>query len=274
MEQQVTIAGATEPGWFVDLTQFSPADYGWQDGRLVAHGIAHDTGANPAAGLAGFIVKHVYADHNSSRAVERALHPLLETLRASPDKVGLNFGAGGVRLDPRILNLDIQNKDHIDLVSNGGKIPLKDQAVDLVITQEVLEHIGDYEGALQELARVLKPGGTIYCQLPFQIGFHPGPCDYRRFSRHGMQWLFRSDQWDIETVGVAVGHGTALYRIFVEFMAVTASALHRSLYRPAKGLAAILLYPLKLFDGLTERSEEKDRIAGGYYLVAKRTTAK
>ena len=64
-----------------------------------------------------------------------------------------------------------------------------------------------------------------------------------------------------------------MYRIAVEFFAVTASALHQVLYKPTKGLAAIALWPIKLFDGLTARSMERDRIAGGYFTIAKRTEA-
>lgn len=237
-------------------------------------GAPENTGANPSTGFAAFLVRNVYATHNSSGPIRRALGPLINNLALDESRVGLNFGAGGERrLHPRILNLDIQDQTHIDLVTDGGDIPLKDASLDLVVTQEVLEHLADYRGAVRELARILKPGGAIYCQLPFQIGFHPGPWDYRRFSRQGIEQLFDGPEWRIEQVGVAAGHGTAFYRIAVEFCAVTMSALHRSLYRPAKGLSAVLLYPFKHFDGLTERSSEKDRIAGGYYVIARRTDA-
>ncbi|WP_439475930.1 class I SAM-dependent methyltransferase [Brevundimonas sp.] len=262
------------PGWFAHLVQFSPDHYGWKDGRLVFHGAPGNTGANPSTGFAAFLVRNLYATHNSSGAIRRALGPLVNDLALDESKVGLNFGAGGGgRLHPRILNLDVQDQAHVDLVTDGGDIPLKDASLDLIVTQEVLEHVADYRGTVRDLARILKPGGIIYCQLPFQIGFHPGPNDYRRFSRQGMEQLFEGPEWHIEQVGVATGHGTAFYRIAVEFCAVTMSALHRSLYRPAKGLSAVLLYPFKLFDGLTERSSERDRIAGGYYAVARRTDA-
>lgn len=258
-------------GWFAPLVRFSPEEYAWKHGRLVRRGAPESDGANALSGLAGIMVRNVYATHNGSRPIRRALRPLLEDLARDETKVGLNFGAGGVRLHPRILNLDVQDQSHIDLVTDGAAIPLNDASLDLVVTQEVLEHVADDRAALAELARVLKPGGRIYCQLPFQIGFHPGPWDYRRFSRQGMEQLFAGPLWEIEQVGISVGHGTAMYRIAVEFWAVTFSALHPAFYRPVKGVAALLLYPFKLFDGLTERSPERDRIAGGYFVVARRT---
>lgn len=220
-----------------------------------------------------FIVYQIYADHNSSSSVRRALRPLLKDFSGDETLRGLNFGSGLMRFHERMINLDVQDSETVDIVSDGKAIPLKDASVDLVITQEVLEHIPDYRAALSELERVLRPGGKIYCQLPFQIGFHPGPFDFWRFSRQGISNLFEGPQWSVQQVGISVGHGTALYRMAVEFVAVTASVIHQILYKPAKGLAAILLWPIKLFDGLTERSAERDRIAGGYFVVATRTEA-
>ncbi|WP_332639684.1 class I SAM-dependent methyltransferase [Brevundimonas sp.] len=260
-------------GWFVGITDFSPEDYDWREGRLIARDAMAPFDATSKGGLGGFVVKHIYADHNSTAAVRRALAPLLAEFARDESRRGLNFGSGGMQFHKRFINLDVQNTKSVDIVSNGGRIPLADASIDLIITQEVLEHVADYRAALGELERVLRPGGEIYCQLPFQIGFHPGPYDFRRFSRHGVVDLFAGPQWSIRQVGISVGHGTALYRIMVEFFAVTASALHQVLYKPMKGAASILLWPLKLFDGLTERSAERDRIAGGYFVVATRTEA-
>jgi hypothetical protein len=70
---------------------------------------------------------------------------------------------------------------------------------------------------------------------------------------------------------LSIGHGSGFYRILVEFIAVTASAFSQRLYRPVKGLAAVVCAPFQWFDILTPHSKEKDRIPGGYYcLVVKR----
>lgn len=42
-----------------------------------------------------------------------------------------------------------------------------DQSFDLVITQDVFEHIPDYQKAFIECARILKPGGRLLFTIPF-----------------------------------------------------------------------------------------------------------
>jgi SAM-dependent methyltransferase len=45
-------------------------------------------------------------------------------------------------------------------------LPFADATFDRVIASEVMEHVGDDRGALAELVRVLRPGGTIAVTVP------------------------------------------------------------------------------------------------------------
>ena len=49
---------------------------------------------------------------------------------------------------------------------DGLNLPFPDGTFDRVIASEVLEHIPDDDGAIAELARVLRPGGTIAVTVP------------------------------------------------------------------------------------------------------------
>jgi SAM-dependent methyltransferase len=46
------------------------------------------------------------------------------------------------------------------------RLPFPDAHFDRVICAEVMEHVHDYESALGELVRVLKPGGTVGITIP------------------------------------------------------------------------------------------------------------
>ena len=219
-------------------------------------------------GLKRFVVNHVYAAQKNSRAVKKALDQILAEF--GENAWGLNFGAGSTKFHERILNLDIGRGPKTDIVNWGDELPFRDEMLDLVLSQEVIEHVDDPQKWIAEIYRSLKPGGKFFCQLPFIIGYHPGPTDFWRFTKEAYPQLFPEDKWEIETLELSLGHGSALYRIVVEFNAVTASVIHPKLYMITKGLSAILCAPLQWFDCLTRFSNQKDRIPGGYFCIVRK----
>ncbi len=50
--------------------------------------------------------------------------------------------------------------------ANALQLPFADNSFDKVICSEVLEHIPDYEGALAEIERILKPNGLFCASVP------------------------------------------------------------------------------------------------------------
>lgn len=218
--------------------------------------------------IRSFFVKLVYADHNKSRSVVKAIKKCLSEF--PEDGVGLNLGAGSVNFDNRIRNLDIFPGENIYYVARAESIPEKDDFFDLIITQEVLEHVQDPFKAMNEIYRTLKPGGTLYCQLPFTIGYHPGPTDYWRFTKEGSREMVEKNGFTVEEIGISVGGATGFYRISVEFFATLFSTILPPIYHLLKALFAIVFYPIKWLDIIVNLNKQKDRIAGGYYIIAKK----
>ena len=58
------------------------------------------------------------------------------------------------------------NKSFLLTSANALHLPFADNSFDKVICSEVLEHIPDYEGALAEVERILKPGGLFCASVP------------------------------------------------------------------------------------------------------------
>ena len=254
------------PGW-KDLIRSEDQRWIWQESKLIHQDQLHnDIPPRTSSKVQKAIVSNVYAAQNRSPQVFACLSRLLSELKAG--NWGLNLGSGATNYHPQLINLDIQDSENVDVLNLGTALPFKNNSLDLVISQEVLEHIADPWDTISEVHRVLRPGGKFYCQTPFIIGFHPGPCDYWRFSRQALEHLFKKPQWERRELELTLGHGSGLYRILVEFLAVTASTISQRFYRPVKGLAALLCYPLQWFDYLTPLSQEQDRIPGGYYCVA------
>ncbi len=53
-------------------------------------------------------------------------------------------------------------------------IPLPDRAVDLTVSFQVIEHLHDIPGYLDELQRVTRPGGLVAISTPNRLTFSPG----------------------------------------------------------------------------------------------------
>jgi SAM-dependent methyltransferase len=216
----------------------------------------------------GRFVASVYATHNRSPQIQAALHRCLDQI--GPGARGLEVGAGSSHLHPDLITLDLVAAPTIDVCASAEHLPFPDGVFDLVVSQEVLEHVRDPFQAMREMRRVLKEGGRVYCQVPFIIGYHPGPTDFWRFTREGILELVEKAGLRPYEMALAVGPGTGFYRIAVEFLAVLVSRFAKPLYLPAKGAFALLLCPLKWLDPFLSKSPGADRIPGGYLIIAGR----
>jgi len=63
----------------------------------------------------------------------------------------------------------------IDLVSDITAIPASDSSFDVILCSEVLEHVPEPTHALDEFARLLKPGGVVILTAPFSSNVHMAP---------------------------------------------------------------------------------------------------
>lgn len=61
------------------------------------------------------------------------------------------------------------------------------QRFDLIIAEQVFEHIYDPDKAARNVRSMLRPSGRFLVTLPFLIKFHPFPRDYRRWTIQGLE---------------------------------------------------------------------------------------
>lgn len=75
------------------------------------------------------------------------------------------------------------------LLYDGKHLPFDASSFDTVISTEVLEHTPDPAALVAEMARVLRPDGTLIITTPFAMRLHEEPYDYFRFTPHGLSSL-------------------------------------------------------------------------------------
>lgn len=61
----------------------------------------------------------------------------------------------------------------------------------MVLATQVLEHVPEPKQMLQEISRVLRPGGHLILTAPHIWGIHEAPHDYFRFTHYGLEYLAR-----------------------------------------------------------------------------------
>ncbi len=95
------------------------------------------------------------------------------------------------------IGLDLSLHRMPAIVSTADSLPLADNIADVVLCTEVIEHTKEPKQVCQDLARVLKPGGTLLLSAPMSWNLHYEPYDYFRFTRYGLAYL-------VEEVGLEV----------------------------------------------------------------------
>lgn len=81
----------------------------------------------------------------------------------------------GIDMDKASLNKAEEGYEYFKSISNAGaeffigsaySLPFESDSFDLIVCSEVLEHLHEYNDAIKEIHRVLKPGGKFYASVP------------------------------------------------------------------------------------------------------------
>lgn len=99
----------------------------------------------------------------------------VEASAQGADYIGLDFPATGTMYAARP-----------DVFADAARLPFAAACMDAVVCFEVLEHLRDPSAALAEMARVLKPGGTLLLSMPFLYPIHDAPHDFQRLTEYGL----------------------------------------------------------------------------------------
>lgn len=110
-----------------------------------------------------------------------------------PGSIILDLGAGGTPYRSYFSHCDYKTQDicvlnHIQLIQGGygnidyicdaSQIPVSGSTFDAVLSTEVIEHVPEPIKVIQEISRILKPGGKLFLTAPLGSGLHQKPHHY------------------------------------------------------------------------------------------------
>jgi SAM-dependent methyltransferase len=166
---------------------------------------------------------------------------------------------------------DIQPGPLITYVCPAEELTVPDASVDLVLSTQVLEHVRNPHRALQEIARVLRPGGYAFVTTHGVWPFHPHPTDYWRWTQQGFEALFQ-DVDGLELVELAPHGGTVscFATLINHYIRAFAGRLHSALGWP---LIALINVAGLIGDCAVEhlRFPNPDTLIVNYLAVARRS---
>lgn len=84
-----------------------------------------------------------------------------------------------------------------DIIYDGNILPFKNDSVDSIVLNQVLEHIFEPEHFLSEIRRILKINGRLFITVPFIWDEHEKPIDFARYTSFGIKYLLRKNGFEI-----------------------------------------------------------------------------
>lgn len=152
-----------------------------------------------------------------------------------------------------------------DVFADCVDMPFKDGEFDSVICTQVLEHVSEPKALLQEIGRVLKPGGVLLISVPMSWPHHEEPHDFYRYTRYGLEHLLQETGFAMELCDQRGGLVATVIQLWLDSKFEPArSSIFSKL---ASNLCSIVLNSVA---NSAEAFRGKSRICLGFTAVARR----
>lgn len=179
----------------------------------------------------------------------------------------LYIGGAGRTVDGYV-NLDLFAVPGVDVAADAENLPFPSDIFQRVECDAVLEHVRDPVRVIEEIRRVVAPGGYVHLVTPFCHPFHEYPKDYRRFTIDGLKEL--AGPMEVVAEGWRTGPTATLLIVVIEYIKLLSR--FRAWRVLAHGVFGWLLFPLRYLDLLLFRSPAAGRLGNHCYLWLRKRT--
>ena len=123
------------------------------------------------------------------------------------NQILVDFGCGDMPyrsvIEPvvgKYLGVDLSiNPKAEHFIDFDSKTSLPDNYADIILSNQVLEHVDNPSGYLKEALRILKPGGSIILTTHGYWFYHPTPNDYWRWTSAGLKKIVEAEGFKINS---------------------------------------------------------------------------
>jgi SAM-dependent methyltransferase len=144
-----------------------------------------------------------------------------------------------------------------------GQVPLPDACADIVISTQVLEHVGSPESYLKNCQRILRPDGLLILSTHGYWKYHPDPTDFWRWTGDGLQRV-------VENTGFEVIDKEGIMGLAASGMQLFQDGAMAHIPRPAR---SVFSFGMQILIGLADRlssRSEKQKDASVFVVVARK----
>jgi len=178
----------------------------------------------------------------------------------SSEKLTLDIGCGESRYSkyfPNRIGLDFEYIKGVNLIADVNSLPFKNESFGQILCSEVLEHLEVPEIGIKEMRRVLKKNGKIILTTRFLFPLHNEPQDFWRFTRFGLEKMFR--EWKIERLEEDLEDLTSLASVMQKF------AFRQGIY--IKFLSLLLSKSIQILNPVFRNKIRTKMMPTGYLLI-------
>ena len=203
-------------------------------------------------------------------ALER--HIAQHTTSAKTLDIGSYGGSSYKSYFPNLTGMDIRPGPGVDVVGSVYEMPFPDATFETILCISALEHFEEPQKAVDEMLRILKPGGTALIQVPLLFPVHDAPGDYWRFTSYGLKSLFK--RWTVVSID-AENHGLKAVGSLLQRLGFQTTTYGGRLGKIIIYSLAWLFYHApnlikKTYGGIERRTEESGAFATTYFMVAQK----
>ena len=184
-------------------------------------GQSHMRRDNGRTSIKSRIRRLLFGTNSIAVVFSRRIIEQLKDVSTRPRILVIGGGAKGSGTEPLyadnsidLVGTDIYASPYTQVISDAHQLPFLNESFDGVWIQAVLEHVLDPPAVVDEIHRVLKPGGIVYADTPFIQQVHEQAYDFTRFTLSGHRWLFRRFE-EIDSVNMVEQNRRRDIRVFL-----------------------------------------------------------